>query len=71
MDRILVDSSNLVAVGYDKVNQVLEIEFRSGSVYHYIDVPDDKYQGLMSAVSKGQYFHDNIINQYEFEEVGE
>jgi hypothetical protein len=69
MDRILVDSSNLVAVGYDKASEVLEVEFRTGSVYHYLEVPDEKYQGLMSAVSKGKYFHDHIINQYDFEEV--
>jgi len=69
MDRILVDSSNLIAVGYDQAAKVLEVEFRTGSVYQYLEVPEEKYQGLMSAVSKGQYFHDNIINQYDFEEV--
>lgn len=69
MDRILVDSSNLVSVGYDVPSGLLEVEFRSGGVYQYHDIPEDIYQSLMTAHSKGQYFHDNIMNQYDFEEV--
>jgi hypothetical protein len=69
MDRILVQSSNLVSVGYDVVNRLLEVEFLTGKVYQYHDVPNDVYQGLMTAPSKGEYLHDNILNRYGFQEV--
>jgi hypothetical protein len=69
MDRLLVNSSNIITVGYDPKEQTLEVEFQSGKVYQYYQVPEDVYQELMSASSKGQFFHDNVMNQYDFAEV--
>lgn len=69
MDRILVNSSNLVSVGYEKETQALEVEFQSGNVYRYLNVPETMYQGLMTASSKGEYFHDHILKEFDFEEV--
>jgi hypothetical protein len=56
MNRVPVSSSNLVSVGYDSESKVLEIEFQSGSVYQYFNVPANIYSGLMSAASHGRYF---------------
>ena len=39
MERQYVSSSNIASIGYDPDNQVLEIEFLSGAVYQYYDVP--------------------------------
>jgi hypothetical protein len=69
MDRIIVNSSNLVSVGYKKETQALEVEFQSGNIYQYLGVPESVYQGLMTASSKGEYFHDNILKEYDFTEV--
>ncbi|MBO1741866.1 KTSC domain-containing protein [Leifsonia sp. TF02-11] len=33
MDRIPVNSSNLITVGYDAASQTLEVEFKDGTVY--------------------------------------
>lgn len=55
MNRTLVQSSNLTSVGYDEF-QTLEIEFESGSIYQYFNVPSSVYHGLMSASSHGSYF---------------
>jgi hypothetical protein len=52
MERIRVSSSNVRAVGYDAEEQILEVEFHSGSIYHYFNVPEYKYEGLMRASSK-------------------
>lgn len=60
MNRVHVVSSNLASVGYDPETNLLEIEFLSGSIYRYYNVPESKYHGLMSAPSKGQYFDDYI-----------
>ena len=64
-----VESSNIEAVGYDQEEQELIIEFKSGRTYIYFDVPFDVYTGLMDAESKGKYFHKNIRNIYEYQEL--
>lgn len=56
MNRVQVMSSDLASVGYDKETQVLEIEFRNGSIYQYFNIPESIYSGLMSASSHGRYF---------------
>ncbi len=48
---------------------MLEVEFQSGSVYRYLQIPPSLYQELMIADSKGRFFHDNIMNQFDFTEV--
>jgi len=60
MDRIPVQSRNLASVGYDSSTSTLEIEFNSGGIYQYYGVPQEIYEGLMNAGSKGTYFHQNI-----------
>ena len=62
--RKAVDSTNLAAVGYDARAKVLEIEFRSGPVYRYFEVPRAVYRGLMRAQSKGTYFYEKIRYSY-------
>ena len=56
MERTAVDSSAIASIGYDQSSHTLEIEFRTGTIYRYDDVPRDVYQGLMTAPSKGQFF---------------
>lgn len=63
MDRIYVDSSNIASIGYDEETDVLEIEFKSGSIYAYDDVPFYLYAQLMNAPSKGKFFNTNIKKQ--------
>ena len=60
MDRIPVSSRNLASVGYDPTTSTLEIEFNTGSIYQYFGVPQEIYEGLMNAGSKGTFFHHNI-----------
>lgn len=58
--RTPVKSSHLRSVGYDPVNQHMQIEFRDGSVYDYPGVPPAAHTGLMSAPSKGKYYRSAI-----------
>lgn len=62
MRRTPVGSSNLASVGYEVETSTLEIEFHNGGIYQYSGVPENIYQGLMDAASKGRYFHQNIKN---------
>ena len=66
MERTFVASSNLRSVGYDPQSQTLEIEFNSGGLYQYSNVPEDVYRGLMNASSHGRYFHQYIKNSYRY-----
>ncbi|MGI5938045.1 KTSC domain-containing protein, partial [Methanoculleus thermophilus] len=56
MQRQAVESTNIKSVGYDPEDEVLEVEFHSGGVYHYVGVPAEVYEGLLNARSKGRYF---------------
>jgi hypothetical protein len=59
VDRKTVNSSELASIGYDPVSQVLEVEFATGGVYQYREVPAGVHSALMNAASHGKYF-----NQY-------
>ena len=59
-----VSSSNIRSIGYNRGNQILEIEFHSGSVYQYFDVTEETWQGLMNAGSHGKYFNAYIKGHY-------
>ena len=56
MDRVPVASTSIRSVGYDEGSQILEIEFKSGGVYQYLNVPEQVHSSLMNASSKGCYF---------------
>ncbi len=59
-----VESTMFHAIGYDPDLRVLEVIFNSGGIYLYRDVPADVYDHLMSAESKGEYFHEVVRDRY-------
>ncbi|MFA5404499.1 MAG: KTSC domain-containing protein [Ignavibacteria bacterium] len=70
MERTQVDhSSNISSVGFDEESSTLEIEFHSGAVYQYFDVPLIVYESLMGAESKGKYFMQFIKGFFRFVKV--
>ncbi|MDV2481091.1 KTSC domain-containing protein [Methanoculleus sp. Wushi-C6] len=69
MQRQAVASTNIRSVGYDEEDEILEVEFHSGGVYHYVGVPASVYEGLLTARSKGRYFGDFIRLRYPYEKV--
>ncbi len=69
MDRQSVESAMIASVGFDTANQTMEIEFQSGSVYRYAKVPEPIYFGLISAESKGSFFHREIKNRFSFSQL--
>jgi hypothetical protein len=66
MRRKPVTSSMMRSVGYDPARSILEIEFRTGETYDYFAVPASTARALMSAESKGQFFHQSIDGVYPF-----
>lgn len=67
MQRKFVSSSDLLSVGF--CDNVLEIEFRSGGIYQYYNVPFQVYSELMSASSHGKFFHRHIKNFYRYRRI--
>lgn len=70
MEREPVSSSNLASVGYDENTETLEIEFSSGSVYEYRNVPPGIFSELMGAGSLGSFFNREIRTSFPYEKVG-
>jgi len=62
--RQRVESTAIAAIGYSKRRHILEIEFVSGAVYRYLDVPPAVYRDLMSAQSKARFYDFNIKGHY-------
>lgn len=58
-------SSNIKSHSYDEPSQKLTIEFHSSGVYHYENVPKDKYEQFTKAPSLGKYFHTHIKNKHK------
>jgi len=65
MRRKPVDSSAIASLGYDPARETLEVEFRSGNVYRFFDVPEEVYKDLLAARSKGRYFGSFIRGRYD------
>ena len=65
MQRDAVESTSLRSVGYDPADRTLEVEFNSGGIYRYLDVPPDIYRTFRQDESLGRYFARNIRNTYE------
>ncbi len=70
MERVRVDSKALRSVGYDVGMRVLEVEFVSGTIYRYLDVPDYLHLGLMAADSHGAFYAEFIRNAgFDFTQI--
>jgi hypothetical protein len=69
MERAEVKSSQIASVGYDPDKRILEIEFKTGKVYQYFEVPADVYAELILAPSTGRQFNQSIKGSYRYEAV--
>jgi hypothetical protein len=56
INRSAVKSGSIKSVGYDNDSKTLDVEFGSGQIYRYHDVPTETHQALMTADSVGKYF---------------
>ncbi len=69
MEREMVSSSTIISAGYEPVAETLEIEFKSGGVYQYYNVPESVFQDFMASDSKGKFHHVYIKNSYPYSRV--
>lgn len=69
MYRTPVTSSNIHSIGYDSQSAVLEVEFTSGEIYQYFNVPEYLHHNLMGASSIGQFLNEYIKYNYRYQKV--
>jgi hypothetical protein len=69
MERIKVISSTLTSTGYIVQSSILELEFVTGAVYRYYNVPVPVYTELLAAPSKGSFFNEFIKDRYRFRKI--
>ncbi|MEH1914443.1 KTSC domain-containing protein [Nostoc sp.] len=60
-----VISSMAMAVGYDRNEHILQVEFQSGAVYQYLGVDEDTWEDLHSSDSIGSFFNQEIKGRYD------
>ena len=69
MHKTQVNSSNIQSIGYDAPSATLEVEFTSGDVYQYFNVPDYLYQQFLQSSSYGKFLNDNISYNYRYQKI--
>ena len=73
MHRTSVSSKGITHVGYHEDSEVhgtLELEFESGRVYQFFNVPPKVYDELMHASSREDYYQANINDHFPCSRVG-
>ena len=69
MEREPIGSSSLTSVGYDEDTKTLEVEFPSGAIYRYSEVPPAFYVALLEGKSPGRFFSYHIRDAFACEAV--
>ena len=59
-----VESHGVAAVGYSKRLHALEIEFRHGGTYRYLDVPPAVHREMLACDSTARYYNSHIRGRY-------
>lgn len=69
MERRRVNASTIRSVGYDPGQQVLEVEFTSGSIVQYTGVSPEVHRRFMNSPSPGSFFQDQIDENFPSKRV--
>lgn len=64
-DLTPVTSSNIAAIGYDPEAREMHVQFKSGGIWIYADVPPEAHEEFASAESVGKHFHAHVRSKFE------
>lgn len=68
VDMQYVQSGTVECIGYDSEAMELHVRFlRSGPDYVYIGVPQEVFDAMLDAPSKGSFVHTRLKGTYSFE----
>ena len=54
---------------YDIHHKILRVIFLSGAVYDYLDVPENVFDEMKKAFSKGEFLNTHIKNHFTFKKI--
>jgi len=63
------ESTVVRAIAYYARSHALNVDFVSGGMYRYFDVPADVFDRFRNAESAGQFMHEEILDQYRYEKL--
>jgi hypothetical protein len=66
-----VASSSIASIGYSARKRLLDVEFRSGVVYRYEQVPKTTAAEFLDAESKGRYFMRYIRGKFPYRQLAD
>ena len=69
MERKKVSSTPVRSIGYDAKDQILEIEFFSGSIIQYSRVSSEIHRRLMASNAMKSFIEDNIQDNFSEKRV--
>jgi hypothetical protein len=67
--KVRLTSAAIAAVRYDERKRTLDVEFRGGDTYRYMNVPEFVYRELLKAESAGAFWN-AIRDQFDYEKLG-
>ncbi len=62
-------STVIAHYSYDPETMLLTVTFVSGTVYEYLDVPEEMYIQMKSSFSKGIFLNKYIKNAYSYRKL--
>lgn len=62
-------SSVIEYARYDAGQKCLDVKYRSGRIYRYLDVPDKIYRDYQASYSKGEFLNAVIKKNFEFQKL--
>lgn len=69
VNRTAVTSSSLASIGYSSTEKLLEVVFKHGAVYRYLEVPAGVFEAFLAADSKGTFFNNEVKACYPYRRV--
>ena len=69
MERQPVNSSSIASIGYSPRSRTLDVEFRTGAIYRYEQVPSQLAREFLAAESKGRYFARRVRGKFPFKQL--
>jgi hypothetical protein len=65
------DDSPIRSVQFDRATHTMRVEFESGAVYDFADVPEHLCDELTHSTQRDEYFADNVRNEFSAMRVGD
>jgi hypothetical protein len=66
---ITVKSSTISEIGYNAQQSIMTVKFKTGSIYEYLEVPQEIYDFVMNSDSVGKALNAEVKGVYEYRQI--